>query len=119
MKHPMQKVEDNRFVKNDMVRWLLDNGGKDLNDLAREDFSNEDREQFAQLIGYSLSGFSELSYVSDESVETAFKAEKMPDWRDARITTLEEKLEAIRGHLRSAAVAAFAVHPDSLQSTPE
>jgi len=35
----------------------------------QHDFSQEDREQFAQLIGYSLSGFGELSYVSDETCE--------------------------------------------------
>jgi hypothetical protein len=30
-------------------------------------FSNGDREQFAQLIGYSVGGFGDLSYVSDEA----------------------------------------------------
>jgi len=34
-------------------------------------FPQEDREQFAQLIGYSLSGFGELDYVSDETYEVA------------------------------------------------
>ena len=34
-------------------------------------FSDEDREQFAQLIGYSVSGFGELSYASAEMVEKA------------------------------------------------
>jgi hypothetical protein len=44
-----------------------------MNTLSCIDFSQEDREQFAQLIGYSLCGFSDLSYVSDE---TYYKAEK-------------------------------------------
>jgi hypothetical protein len=30
-------------------------------------FDREDWEQFAQLIGYSLDGFGELSYVSQET----------------------------------------------------
>ncbi len=34
-----------------------------MNDLAVKDFSDEDRCQFAQLIGYSISGYEELSYV--------------------------------------------------------
>ena len=34
-------------------------------------FSNEDREQFAQLIGYPFSGWGELSYVSDKTYELA------------------------------------------------
>jgi hypothetical protein len=35
------------------------------------DFSDEDRIQFAQLVGYSLSGFSELSYIDDATYEQA------------------------------------------------
>jgi hypothetical protein len=37
-----------------------------MNRLALVPFSDEDRAQFAQLIGYSLNRYSELSYVSDE-----------------------------------------------------
>jgi hypothetical protein len=60
-----------RFQGNTIVRYLLDNGGLDLNDLARIPFSNEDRQQFAQLIGYSLSGYGELSYVDDAAYDRA------------------------------------------------
>jgi len=64
-----------RFRENKLVRWLLDAGGLDMNDLARfaieADVPQRDREQFAQLIGYSISGYSELSYVSDESYNRA------------------------------------------------
>jgi len=67
-KLPLQPIytdEDgrNRFRQNKVVRYLLDNGGLDLNDLAKainDEDAKEDWEQFAQLIGYSLSGFSEL-----------------------------------------------------------
>lgn len=67
---PMQPVVRDesgvlRFRANAIVRHLLDHGGIDL------DFSQEDREQFAQLIGYSISGYHELSYVSDESAAQA------------------------------------------------
>jgi hypothetical protein len=60
-----------RFKENAIVRFLLDAGKFDMNDLALMPFSREDREQFAQLIGYSHSGFGELSYVSDETWELA------------------------------------------------
>lgn len=65
MKHPIQPVEKDesgiaRFKSNSIVRHLLDNGPFDMNDLALIDFSREDREQFAQLIGYSLSGSGDL-----------------------------------------------------------
>ena len=76
--HPMQTVvmigEVARFKANPIVEHLLDHGGIDMNALARMNFSNEDREHFAQLIGYSVSGFGSLSYVSDESYDRASKA---------------------------------------------
>ncbi len=76
MKHPIQPLEkdsDNvlRFKRNAIVRFLLDAGPFDMNQLASRPFSQEDREQFAQLIGYSLGGFSELEYVSDETYDKA------------------------------------------------
>lgn len=72
-RHPMQPlVEDEqgtlRFKKNKIVRFLLDAGPFDLGQLALMPFDDEDREQFAQLIGYSLSGFGGLDYVSDETL---------------------------------------------------
>jgi hypothetical protein len=60
-----------RFAENAVVRHLLDKGSIDLNALAVEEFSDADRAQFAQLIGYSVSGYGELHYVSDESYERA------------------------------------------------
>jgi len=76
MKHPAQEiVRDSdgtfRFRKNEIVRYLLDCGPSDMNHLAIIPFAKEDREQFAQLIGYSVCGFSELSYASDEMVGRA------------------------------------------------
>jgi hypothetical protein len=55
-----------RFRANALVNYLLDNGPFNMNDLAEVECSVADREQFAQLIGYSLSGYGELSYVTDE-----------------------------------------------------
>jgi hypothetical protein len=75
-KHPMQPLVRDadgvaRFKQNAIVRFLLDAGPFDLNQIALMPFSDEDREHFAQLIGYSLDGFGELSYVSDEAYEQA------------------------------------------------
>lgn len=71
-----------RFRENKIVRFLLDwssERGMDLNMLARMQFSGEDREQFAQLIGYSLGGYAELDYVSDDVYNLACEeAEKLP-----------------------------------------
>lgn len=54
-----------RFRRNALVVYLLDHGGIDMNALALLDFTDDDREQFAQLIGYSVSGFGELHYATD------------------------------------------------------
>lgn len=72
IKHPIQPLylDENgtlRFKENAIVRFLLDNGPFDLDTLSLEKFSQEDREQFAQLIGYSLGGYDDLKYVSDET----------------------------------------------------
>jgi len=80
-KHPMQPivVDDNgvyRFKSNAIVRWLLDAGPFDMNILSVTPFSDNDRWQFAQLIGYSVSGIGDLGYhdrkeleIADETVE--------------------------------------------------
>lgn len=63
-----------RFKGNAIVRALLDfasEKGMSLNEIACMNFTQDDQEQFAQLIGYSLLGFHELSYVSDETALTA------------------------------------------------
>jgi hypothetical protein len=67
-----------RFRANKIVRYLLDAGPFDMNQLALMSFSNKDREQFAQLIGYSVSGYGDLSYASPKSVAKAdAKVEKL------------------------------------------
>lgn len=75
--HPMQPViidDDDgihRFKRNAIVCYLIDRGPITMNDLAIMAFSREDHEQFAQLIGYSVSGFGELSYASKEMIQRA------------------------------------------------
>jgi hypothetical protein len=68
MEHPTQTIvlaEDNvlRFQENPIVTYLLDKGGISMTNLACKGFSDVDRRQFAQLIGYSVTGYNTLSYV--------------------------------------------------------
>jgi hypothetical protein len=75
-KHPIQPVYLDehgvaRFRPNKIVRFLLDAGPFDLNKLAMMDFSNSDRTQFAQLIGYSVSGAGDLSYFDSMVIQKA------------------------------------------------
>jgi hypothetical protein len=74
--HPMQPVISDeagilRFKVNVIVWRLLNEGSINMNQIRMWEVSDEDRMQFAQLIGYSISGYSELDYVTDESLERA------------------------------------------------
>lgn len=90
-------------------------GGINLNDLARIEFSQDDQQHFAQLIGYSLSGYGDLSYVDDASYEAAATmAEDGLDEKDARIATLTQKLTDLKAALRLPMAELFGVHPDDL-----
>jgi len=121
--HPIQPLVNVdgviRFKENKIVTYLLDNGGLDMNDIASSDFSNEDREQFAQLIGYSHSGASELHYVSDmvlyvaETMYIAGESDKYE--RDRKISYLQNKLDLLRESLADALSDFFEVHPDDLK----
>jgi hypothetical protein len=96
--HPMQPLVVDasgtvRFRSNAIVRWLSESGRLDLNEIAPRPFGDDDRRQVAQLLGYSVGGFGELSYVDDASYEEA--ARKMarmgpdgPSDRAKRIATM-------------------------------
>lgn len=93
---PIYKDENGtfRFVENKVVSFLLKEGGIDMNRLAMEDFSNADREQFAQLIGYSLSGFGDLSYVSDIAYNLAYEIANSQEENNTTLTETQKlKLE--------------------------
>lgn len=118
---PMQPIEKDergtvRFKPNAIVRYILEHGGIDMNHLACvPGFPVEDQEQFAQLIGYSLGGYSELSYVRDESYETAMRVSQGAlDERDARIAVLQEAVHKLRLGLRGPIADLFGIHPDDL-----
>lgn len=121
-RHPIQPLIVDphgtpRFKKNAIVSYLLDHGGIDMNHLACIDVPDEDREQFAQLIGYSLGGFSELSYVSDDTYAAAVKMhESGQSDVEARCETLQQTLDSAREHLRDLVPILFKINPDDLES---
>lgn len=123
MKNPIQPLAKDasgtlRFKANAIARHLLDtHPACDLNTLACMDFTSDDRQQFAQLIGYSLSGFGELSYVDDETYNTVANMAEGLDARDAHIAALEQKLaelRAARDMLREPMARLLEMHPDDL-----
>lgn len=94
-KHPLQPVaaDDNgvaRFKDNQIVRFLLDAGPFDLNQLALMPWSDEDRCQLAQLLGYSVSGYGELSY-TEVPLSLVLGAEGL-------LAVLEKAVESFRDH---------------------
>lgn len=85
-KHPMQPVVWDgagviRFMANPIVRFLVDWGrdhGMSLNDLTwmseRMGWTRHDWQHFSQLHGYSVSGWGDLSYCTDEEWDEANRA---------------------------------------------
>lgn len=124
-KHPIQPIAPDahgvvRFKANRIVQHLLDTHPTvDMNTLAGMSFSDDDRQQFAQLIGYSLSGYSELRrYVSDEAFSAAAHMADGLDERDARIAALEQKVAELRAAadmLREPVARLLEMHPDDLK----
>lgn len=122
MPHPIQSLEPDpqgrlRFKANAIVKYLLEKGPFDMNHLAAQGFTQDDQEQFAQLIGYSLSGFGTLSYVSSETLNAATKmqADGVSEV-EARNTYLRETLDGLKQALRAPVVHLFGLHPDDLGS---
>ena len=87
----------------------------DMNKIATMSFPREDREHFAQLIGYSLSGFGELSYISEETYATAervFQDGVSP--MEAENQYLREKLAKLKAAMREPIADLYEIHPDDL-----
>ena len=107
-KYPQQPtIQDDRgvlrFKQNAIVRFLLDAGPYDMNALAMMTFPDADRAQFAQLIGYSVDGYSDLSYVEAQAASIA------ADARSGLMPTEQKVMDALL-----AAWEAFRNIPDSL-----
>lgn len=118
--HPIQPVMRDqhgvvRFKANAIVEHLLEHGGIDMNAIARLPFDNRDREQFAQLIGYSVSGFGELGYARPDVVAAVNRMAETGHSADAaRIAVMQQELDALRHSFREPVARLFAIHPDDL-----
>jgi hypothetical protein len=132
VKNPMQPLAKDRrgvvrFKENTLVNALLEHGqrtGLGLNELAgkyRDEAHTDDWRQLAQLIGYSLSGYGELSYVDDHTYETAAAmADDSTLTEDkARIAALEAEIAVLREAaeaLRGPVAVLLGMHPDDLKA---
>jgi len=106
-----------RFKTNGLVEFLLKHGGIDMNTLARAEFTDEDRMQFAMLIGYSVSGFGSLSYVTDTVYATACQlAGTTQTSEQIELALLREQLKEVREYTAKLTLALFQVHPNDFRS---
>lgn len=119
-RNPIQPTSEDengyiRFRANALVRHLLDHGGLTMNDLVRVECSQDDRQQFAQLIGYSLSGYSALSYHSVAVWSAAHAMHKTGiDEAQARIDYLEAELKALKNGLRETVARLYEIAEEDL-----
>jgi hypothetical protein len=124
MKQPIQplyKTETGqvRFHPNAIVDFLYEwckSKGMGMNELAMMNFSKEDRQQFAQLIGYSLCGYGELqSYVDDDAYNQAelMYRENLTE-EQAKIKHLETELYELRKALKEPMARLFGKCPEDL-----
>lgn len=122
-RQPIQPLEEDkngtvRFRENAIVRYMLDRGVVTMNDIAMlPGISQEDREQFAQLIGYSLGGFGELSYVSDETYNAAQAMHANPKKTEeqARIAALESENKHLRKQMAKMVQCAYDIDESTLK----
>jgi hypothetical protein len=107
-----------RFRQNKVVRYLLDHGGLSMDALYDAlPGCEEDWEQFAQLIGYTVSGFGDLDYARPETYEAAsLMAREGLSERDARLQRLEAVLDGVRRDMKSLVPRLFRIHPDELKA---
>lgn len=120
MNHPIQPIVTDeqgtiRFKANAIVEYLLEHGGIDMNHLARQDFTADDRQHFAQLIGYSVGGYGSLSYATDEVYSAAMLMhEQGATQEQARLQHLEDRIQDLKDALREPMATLFEIHPSDL-----
>lgn len=124
-RHPMQPthVVDGikRFRCNALVLILLNHGratGLCLNELSRlrpPESCADDWTQLAQLMGYSVDGFLELSYVDDEAAALAVNGKAVSATEcEQRLHILRNRERAVKRKLRDGVAELYGIHPDDL-----
>lgn len=107
-----------RFKENKIVTYLLDSHPSvDMNAIARGDFTQDDRQHFAQLIGYSVSGWGGLSYVDDDTYRAVEAMMEGQTETQARISTLQREMNYIREAFREPIARIYGIAPEDLNRT--
>jgi hypothetical protein len=88
-----------RFKTNEIVRRLVDSNVIDLNKVAMmSDVPIEDVEQFWQLLGYSVSGYGDLSFVRRKTLASvdACAAALIKSGRKGAVAVIENGKVVVR-----------------------
>jgi len=77
-KHPMQPIfldEQGvaRFKENPIIRFLLNEAHANISHVVNSGFSQEDIDQFTQLLGCSVCAFGDYGFASKKAVKKADK----------------------------------------------
>jgi len=118
-RHPIQPLERDehgviRFKSNAIVRHLLDNYKLGtLNELARQEFSQEDWQQFWQLIGYSHANIPNVSDEIWQAADAMYRAGISE--LEARCNFLRDELDALKGALVEPMARLYSKHPDDFR----
>lgn len=121
MKHPIQKTKLDkakvlRFVQNDVVQLMLallkerKIGLNELHEIGAG-ISQEDWDQFNQLIGYSVSG-APIDDAIKDIAEKQFNTKRTV--LDLRAERAENLLRSVRVALRNGLAELYEIHPDTL-----
>jgi hypothetical protein len=128
-KNPMQPIVIDsknvvRFKGNEIVRAVYEISkvhGFGLHEIAMRNFTKDDRKQFAQLLGYSVSGYGDLPYVDKVSVECAdqqvallLSGAPVVSEQEMELQVLRDENRRLKAAIRKAAVEAFSIHPSDL-----
>jgi hypothetical protein len=128
-KNPMQPIVIDsknvvRFKQNEIVRAAYEVSKAHafgLNEVAMRNFTQDDQKQFAQLLGYSVSGYGDLPYVDKVSVECAdqqvallLSGTPVVSEQEMELQVLRDENRRLKAAIRNAAVEAFSIHPDDL-----
>lgn len=118
--HPIQPValDSNgviRFKANAIIRKLVDDKLIDLNEISCWDIPKDDRSQFAQLMGYSLSGYGSLSFSDDLTYTAAYHMHHDNKTElEAKVEYLENLVATLKDALRGPMAELFGMHEEDI-----
>lgn len=122
--HPFQPLGRDaegllRFKKNTMVEFMFSKGciSLSMDEFGKLLFPLEDREQFVQLLGCSLTNFSNLPYVRAETYSAVVQKTAIScSDAEAKVSVLQHTLDCIRDGLRIAVPHAFKIDSEDLHA---